>query len=709
MKFTSFGIALMTLLAIFIGMAGTGRSQGTAFTYQGRLFVGTNAANGTYDVQFTLFAASQAGPPAAGPVTNSALWVTNGLFQATLDFGAAVFNGSNYWLELAVRTNGGNFFMTLAPRQNLTPAPYALYATAAGSVSANGIVGTIPLAQLPASVVTNTAGGTIPVSELPAASTSSGTSGGTISSNSYGFLNTQQFGGYATVPPVCYNTWDTWYGGYNSNGLTMDLQFLHQSAPILLNYNQQGFALAIDDGLFASRAGGILQINPTNFPWTANQLTFIAHTNGVKILCYMEPNGTGAGGRTSDGFPDSEGTNIEWDATQFANDGFDGLKLDPHGWSTEAEEILAVQRAEAAFRLAASNRSAIFLHDENFFASRDIPPYPDVSQVANAYPGTIVRMSSEFSDHGLTNYGWSFYLVNYIDNIINLQALNKAGQWIVPVETPTDDWTGNGDTPPVQRLIELSSAEFGGPVLFDQLNGVSAASLTMMTNTEILDVAYDPLWIIGQPVPGVGGSNTFEVFVKTLSDPFGGKELFLLNRNLTTAQTVAFNWPEIGYATSRQILVRDTQAQTNFGVYSNAFSLNLAPYQCYLLRFEPVDNPWLNYVVSSTASALPPAGLSLSNSISAITAGTNIAVTVTRNADGSQSVRLDGLSTTGLQLLLQTVATLTNNLVLPPAVTCPLVLANGASGLWNSNGVATWLRTSRPGSTNVTDHLLFVH
>ena len=296
-----------------------------------------------------------------------------------------------------------------------------------------------------------------------------------------------------------------------------------------------------------------------------------------------------------------------------------------------------------------------------------------------------------------------------IDNIINLQALNKAGQWVIPVETATDDWTGNGDTPPVQRLVELSSAEFGGPVLFDQLAGVSAASLAMMTNTEILDVAYDPLWIIGQPVPNVGGSNTFEVFVKTLNDPYGGKELLLLNRNVTTAQTVAFTWPEIGYGTSRQILVRDTQAQTNFGVYSNAFSLNLAPMQCYLLRFEPVDNPWLNYLVTSTAAALPPTSLSLSNSISTITAGTNLTVTVTLNADGSKSLRLDGLSTAGLQTLLQTVATLTNNLVVPPSVTCPLVIANGSSGLWNSNGVATWLRTSVQGSTKVTDHLLFVH
>jgi len=41
--------------------------------------------------------------------------------------------------------------------------------------------------------------------------------------------------------------------------------------------------------------------------------------------------------------------------------------------------------------------------------------------------------------------------------------------------------------------------------------------------------------------------------------------------------------------------------------------------------------------------------------------------------------------------------------------TCPLVISNGNSAMWNSNGVATWLRTSTVGSTNHTDHLLFWH
>ena len=79
------------------------------------------------------------------PVTNSAVVITNGLFTVIIDFGASVWNGQTNWLEIGVETNGASPFTTLAPRQQLTPTPYAIYAE---NVSAVGISGTIPPASL---------------------------------------------------------------------------------------------------------------------------------------------------------------------------------------------------------------------------------------------------------------------------------------------------------------------------------------------------------------------------------------------------------------------------------------------------------------------------------------------------------------------------------------------------------------------------------
>ena len=151
-------LQMLLVAAGLIAGINTTAAQGTAFTYQGRLNAGAKPANGSYDLAFSLYSVSNNGTAFAGPILNSAIALSNGLFTATLDFGAGVFTGANYWLEIGVRTNGNGGFTTLAPRQLVTPAPYSIYASSAGSagsVAAANIVGTVPLAQLPAAVVTN--------------------------------------------------------------------------------------------------------------------------------------------------------------------------------------------------------------------------------------------------------------------------------------------------------------------------------------------------------------------------------------------------------------------------------------------------------------------------------------------------------------------------------------------------------------------------
>ena len=118
--------------------------------YQGRLNDGGNPANGNYDLQFTIYDASNnPGTVIAGPLTNSATTVSNGLFTANLDFGSGVFTGPYRWLDIGVRTNGStNAFVILSPRQMLTPVPYAIFANTAsnlvGTLVATQLTGTLP-------------------------------------------------------------------------------------------------------------------------------------------------------------------------------------------------------------------------------------------------------------------------------------------------------------------------------------------------------------------------------------------------------------------------------------------------------------------------------------------------------------------------------------------------------------------------------------
>ena len=127
--------AVWLLLATLNAHQVTAHAQGTAFTYQGRLNDGSTPANGSYDLVFTLYTTNTAGVAIAGPATNSAVAVTNGLFTTLIDFGPTVFTGDSNWLEIAVRTNGGSSFTTLVPRQPVTPVPYAITAESANNLA----------------------------------------------------------------------------------------------------------------------------------------------------------------------------------------------------------------------------------------------------------------------------------------------------------------------------------------------------------------------------------------------------------------------------------------------------------------------------------------------------------------------------------------------------------------------------------------------
>src|SRR6185436_21041502 len=82
-------------------------AQGTGFTYQGQLNDGAAPANGIYDLRFAIYDSTNIpGAVIAGPLTNAATEINNGLFTVTLDFGAGVFNGPDRWLEIGVATNG---------------------------------------------------------------------------------------------------------------------------------------------------------------------------------------------------------------------------------------------------------------------------------------------------------------------------------------------------------------------------------------------------------------------------------------------------------------------------------------------------------------------------------------------------------------------------------------------------------------------------
>ena len=227
-------LASVLLLATLNHPLSTSHAQGTAFTYQGRLNSGGAVANGSYDVAFRLFATNITGSAIAGPVTNAAVAVTNGLFTTTVDFGNQ-FPGAARWLELAVRTNGSGTFTTLSPRQVLSATPYAITAN-----SASNLLGTLPAAQLSGSIPAATISGTIPLAQLPSGVITNGASDvnftGSFTGNGVNVtnVNAASLNGISSA-----GFWNT-NGNAGANGAfigttdNLPLQFRVNGSPVLL-------------------------------------------------------------------------------------------------------------------------------------------------------------------------------------------------------------------------------------------------------------------------------------------------------------------------------------------------------------------------------------------------------------------------------------------------------------------------------------------
>ena len=154
--------SLITIALIVLVCIAAAHAQATSFTYQGKLSDGPAAANGTYDLEFALFDVAANGTMIGAAQTRAGISIANGIFTVQLDFGANPFtSGANRFLEIAVKRSADTAFTTLAPRQQLTAAPFSiqsLRAASADSLSADCVscVSNAQIASIDGSKVTGT-------------------------------------------------------------------------------------------------------------------------------------------------------------------------------------------------------------------------------------------------------------------------------------------------------------------------------------------------------------------------------------------------------------------------------------------------------------------------------------------------------------------------------------------------------------------------
>ncbi len=275
-------------------------AQVTAMTYQGHLLTGGAPASGLFDIKFTPYNSASNGTMLGGPATNIGVQVANGLFTTKVDFGSAVFTGADIWLEIAVSPSLSNTFNTLSPRQELTPAPYALYSASSGTstsvsnsmyqtllVDSNGVI------ISPANFFTSNSNqlSSVVLGDISSSATNAPLPGqpnaGILSPDDFVSIRYKP-SGYYTGPPMTINGWPdngnnqgTEWGADFPVGFVYKVQQLAASGLRNLGFD----TVVIDGGWLGYRDPGTGQLHENAQVWPDGLSNCVrwAHSRGIKV------------------------------------------------------------------------------------------------------------------------------------------------------------------------------------------------------------------------------------------------------------------------------------------------------------------------------------------------------------------------------------------------------------------------------------------
>ncbi|MEL6150305.1 MAG: tail fiber domain-containing protein [Chloroflexota bacterium] len=118
-------IFIVLLLTVSAASAQTFTNAGT-FTYQGYLERNNTGLTGSCNFTFAVFDAVSGGNQIGNMQNANNVAVTNGVFSANLNFGAAAFANGDRYLQISVQCAGDNAAITLSPRQPINPSPVAM-------------------------------------------------------------------------------------------------------------------------------------------------------------------------------------------------------------------------------------------------------------------------------------------------------------------------------------------------------------------------------------------------------------------------------------------------------------------------------------------------------------------------------------------------------------------------------------------------------
>lgn len=365
--------------------------------------------------------------------------------------------------------------------------------------------------------------------------------------------------GLALTPPMGWNSW-------NKFGCDVSETLVKETADALVSsgLKDAGYEyVVIDDCWQVSReASGRIVPDAQRFPSGMKALADYVHAKGLKFGLYSD-----AGTGTCQKRPGSKGHELQ-DARTYAEWGVDYLKYD---WcNTEGmDQRDAYARMSQALRR--SGRPIVFSMCE-WGSSR---PWLWGQGV-----GHLWRSTGDIQDCWDCGKGWGgMGVVHIIDQQAELYPYAGPGHW----NDPDMLEVGNGGLNPNETRAHFSFwALFAAPLMSgNDLRAMSAETLAVLSNREVIAVDQDPLGMQGRRVRDEGAK---EVWMKPLAD--GSRAVILFNRGTETGD-VAVAWDEIGLFPEGKALVRDLWKKVDVGVTQRRYETKVEPHGVVMLRITP--------------------------------------------------------------------------------------------------------------------------
>ncbi|HTX21138.1 MAG TPA: NPCBM/NEW2 domain-containing protein [Candidatus Aquilonibacter sp.] len=388
----------------------------------------------------------------------------------------------------------------------------------------------------------------------------------------------------ALTPPMGWNDW-------NAYGCSISEFIVTNNAGLIVSdgLKAAGYQYVdIDDGWASSRdSNGVIQAYsistkfPDGIPWLANYV----HSLGLKLGVYTD-NGTNTCSSCITGAtpPKDPGSyNREYiDAFTYAEFGADYLKDDNCNATGLDGQTLYSRMSDGLMK---SGRPILFCLCGG--EAGNAKSYQSWSPDVGNYWRTTGDIGSTFAS-----------MISHIDPDSTSAFVAGPGRW----NDPDMMEIGNGefatDYVAAQTHFTMWCIMAAPLVMGNNLTTLSAQSLAILTNAEVIAVDQDPAGEQGTFVGGV--KDSAEVWSKPLGYDFTTHAVALLNRSTNSSATITCYFTNLAFQAGTTATVRDLVAHQDLGTFTNSYTATIPAYGSMLLKIvgTPIPPPGLgtNYL-----------------------------------------------------------------------------------------------------------------